>query len=789
MPWAGLLLLLPSVGRQWPVAGLPVDADTAVRIAALVPPIAAAVPARARAAGWLVTAGLALLVGALDSGERPRRPPALAASDLAASRWNRAGGLGVLRLTARPRESAPGQWTAPAVLLEWTGSEPPIGEAPRPGESVLLRARGAMPTLGAVVGGPLAVQPPRWPAVRGGYDEAGWLIGRGIAWVGRTGTGDSLAVARADGPLASIGAAQSRAQASVRGRLAGALPPREADLAGAVLLGGGTTRPVRESFARLGLAHLFSLSGLHVGIVSGLVLCLLRPFARAPARQLPLVVPLLVGYAVLVDVPGSVVRAVGLVVLALIVRAAGREVDSLRLLGLLLWANLLWQPAAVADAGLRLSYLAAGGIVVGQRLVSPVVRAWRRGLRWLAGAFSVSFSAQIATMPVLAEHFGYLPLAGPLVNVVVVPLFGIASFVLAGGLLLAAVWPWAGEALLACAWLLLRPLQAAAAVAGPALSPGESGLPVWGPLRLAGYAALVAGLVFAWRLGGRWRWPIAAAIVGLLPLVAGAWPPRSGAPVVAARQFAVEQGDCALVRLPDGWTCLIDTGDSWPGGGGPLARDVLPALRRLGIRRLDAVCLTHGHDDHVGGVADLAAALPVGRWLVGGEAMAPADAETVARPAGIDTLHAAGEWAFVCYAPAAAREARVEENDRSLALGLCRRGRLHALWSGDLEAGGEAMLLPMLPPVTDRGISFWKAGHHGSRTSGSAALLAALRPQLVVISCGVANRHRHPSHEPFPGATVARTDLHGTVSLEWRPDGALEWRRTHGAPAAPAASP
>jgi len=767
--WATLLLLLPSLGRQLasPVGDLSVP--FAVRAAAILPLVATVRRRWAQTAGWIAIAALAVLAGAAVERDRLERPPAIAPDPWTPSGWNRASGRAILRLTARPRPEAAGTWTAPAVLLRWNLDAPGAGLAPGAGDGVLLRASGTVPALGAVLGGPLQLQPPRWAVTRGGFDEAGWLAGRDIVWVGRVAPGDTLARARLAGVAPRVGALQARLQDALRARLSGGLPAPEADIAAAVLLGGGASRPLREGFTRLGLAHLFALSGLHVGIVSGLVLVLLRPLARTPARQLPLLAPLLAGYAVLVDVPGSVVRAVGLVVVSLGLRAAGRDVDSLRLLGLLLWANLLWQPAAVTDAGLRLSYLAAGGSGVGQRLVRPVIAAWSRPARWLASGGAVSGSAQVATLPVVAESFGVLPLAGPLLNLVAVPWFGLVAFVLAGGLLVILACAWAGEGLLACAWLLLRPMLAVTTVASPALAAGEFGLPVWGPGRLIAGLTAVVGLVAAWRLPGRWRWACVPLAYGALLLVAGTTKLPGAGGAVAAWQFGVGQGDCALVRLPDGWTCLIDTGEAWAGGGSAAGRDVLPMLRRLGIRRLDVVCLTHGHDDHTGGAPDVGAAWPVGRWLIGGSARAPATTSAIATlvPGAVDTLHAAGAWALVAYAPPDDPAAAAAENDRSLALALCQGGVLRGLWTGDLETAGEATLVGRLPPVPAAGLPGWKAGHHGSRTSGSPALLAALRPRLVLVSCGVANRHRHPSHGPYGDAEVVRTDLQGTVALAW----------------------
>ncbi len=591
------------------------------------------------------------------------------------------------------------------------------------------------------------------------------------------------------GTAARFGILQARLQDEARQEFAGGLPAREAALAAAVLLGGGADPGLREPFVRLGLAHLFALSGLHVGIVGGLLLLGLRCFVRGPGGQLALMTAALTFYALLVDAPDSVVRAVGLVLASLGLKAAGRALDGLRILGLLFWLNVLWRPESLFDVGFKLSYLAAGGIIGGQRLLASDLAAWPRGWRWPARGILVSLAAQTTTLPVLAASFGMLPVAAPLLNLLAVPAFSLAAACLGAGLLTSLASDWVGHGLLACGWLLVRPLQAGATATGSYLQWLEVGLPVWGPWRLVCYVAWLC-LVVAWlrRARGRRRMFALPLHVALLPLAA--WTPpatlRDGSPQVW--QYAVAQGDCALIRFPDGWTCLVDAGAARRGSG-PFARDVWPHLRRQRLRRLDAVVLTHGHDDHTGGAAAAARRLEVGRWYAGGGATSPDGVPAGARLAAGDTLHAAGDWVLVCVHPPSADWQASNENDHSISLALCRRDSLYALWTGDLETSGERVMLAQLPPVKRGGLDVWKAGHHGSRTSGSEAFLAQTRPGLVVVSCGVANRHGHPSHGPYGAAAILRTDLHATVHLSWDGRGRLRWRTLYPLPDALAPPP
>jgi len=210
----------------------------------------------------------------------------------------------------------------------------------------------------------------------------------------------------------------------------------------------------------------------------------------------------------------------------------------------------------------------------------------------------------------------------------------------------------------------------------------------------------------------------------------------------------VGQGDAALVQ--DGGTAvLVD--------GGPPGDAVVRWLRRRGVRRLDAVVVSHGHPDHTGGLAPVLASLQVGSlWIPNQE--------------GVEELLAlaGGRGIPVRIRPAAslhpARDLHPPDlNDRSLVLALGG-----ALFPGDLERDGEA--LAAAPPA-----AVLKVPHHGSRTSSTDAFLAAVRPRVAVVSAGRGNAFGHPHAEVVARyathrVALLRTDRDGTVVVAVHPD-------------------
>ncbi len=503
-----------------------------------------------------------------------------------------------------------------------------------------------------------------------------------------------------------------------------------------------------------GTSHLLAISGLHLGLVAGLLGWLGSRLARAVLRWRGRSRAWTVGalcmaggaltYGQLAGWPVSAVRACWMLLGVGAALALGRGREPRQLLGLAAFATVLAEPAMAATASWQLSFGALLGLVL---LTPRLVRALPPDLWWpldrAARGAAATLAATLGTLPAAAWWFQELALCAVPANLVALPLVGLVAT--PGALLSVALPGLAGElaAAVACGALDLA-LGWLRLMRGPTLHPavGPLGALLLVSLPLLARRPLLGSLVALVALGLRLR-PRAWLVISFL---------------------AVGQGNAALVEWPDGRRWLVD--------GGPDRRAVLSHLRRQGVRRLDVVAATHGHPDHIGGLAAVLEELEVeALWVphlpTAGEAEL-ASLLAVARSRGaqlglpddpaVPAVHPLEGWT----------PARTSANEESLVL-LLAHGLHSILLSGDIERAAEARLLPELGPVDVLGVP-----HHGSRSSSTEAFVQRLRPRVAVVSCGRDNRfgHPHPSVLARYGAVdslLLRTDQHGTVQI--RSDG------------------
>ncbi len=569
--------------------------------------------------------------------------------------------------------------------------------------------------------------------------------------------------------------------------------PRQGPLADALLLNRRETMDpeLSKRFAASGLIHLLAISGGHVALV-GSVLVLLGSALRMPRRRtIVATIALVAVYLALIGAPPSAVRAGIMLGLGLAGLLLQRPHAVLPVVAASALAILAADPLSALDAGFQLSFAGVMGLLVLRpAMMRRLPEAWRRKgwRRRLAEPAVTSLAAFLATAPVAAEHFGRVAPISIVANLPAVPLSSLALVGVGAAVAADPVAPGVATLLAGGAELTLEALRgvvdwAAAVPGGNSAVPGPQ-WPLWAGVGIAFLVAMDA----AGRMRSRMRWTLATGSAGAALLVLPALAPASTDALEIAF-LDVGQGDAVAVRTPGDRWVLVDAGvrEARFDAG---ERRVLPYLRARGVRRLEALVLTHPHADHVGGAAAVIRSLRVER-VIEPELPYPSppyrDAIAAALERGVPwtaarpgrTLELDGvRLEFLWPEPDLLDEVR-DPNEISAVI-LVRYGKFTALLTGDATAAAEARLVAAHGAGLRADVL--KAGHHGSQTSSTESFLAAVAPELAVISVGRRNDYGLPDEVVLDrlqrrGAAIARTDRDGTVVVRATADGAWERAR------------
>jgi competence protein ComEC len=568
----------------------------------------------------------------------------------------------------------------------------------------------------------------------------------------------------------------------------------DAPLARALLIADQRQIPteMRDRYAAAGLVHMLSISGLHVAVIAA-AMELLFQVARMPRRAALLGAFVATGlYVMVIGAPPPALRSATMLGVAMVSRLAQRPTSPWAAWAIGAFVPLL-VPRTAIDVGYQLSVLGMCALVAAGSL-------WRRHLDkrldgWkgkVSRELLTSLVACAVTAPLVAWVFGRLSIIAPLSNLIAAPIVTLAQPILFLALVLSPVRALAGffaqavhPLLFAFDWIA----WSAASVPGAAVTVTTT-IPV-ALLGALAAAALVVACVS--------RFPSRPAIVGIAGLGLMAVFPaipfaRNGD--VELHVLDVGQGDAILLRTDAGRWVLFDAGPAWRGGDAGRST-VLPYILRRG-GKLEAFVLSHPHTDHVGGAASVLAAMrPRVYWdaAFAGGSEAYSLSLAAARKQGIEwhRVHP-GDSVLIdgvtltFLAPDSAWTVGLKDPNLASTIAIARFGLVRFLLVGDAERAEEDWLLAQHRDELRADVL--KVGHHGSSTSTSDAFLAAVHPDVAIISVGVGNKYGHPSVDVLRalsqfGAQVLRTDEAGTVIV--RTDGAHieieaggdKWQVTH----------
>lgn len=541
------------------------------------------------------------------------------------------------------------------------------------------------------------------------------------------------------------------AQHSLRVGIDEAAQPEAAALLDAMVLGRRSEQleSVYEAYRRTGLAHVLAISGLHVGLLAAGVWFVVQLLTGRPGWAAVAAMVAVGLYLSVVPWRVPILRAAFMTITFCAGLSLRRQLSATSLLALIGLVLLVVRPRDLFEPGFQLSFGIVAALLafttgmsrrlLPERIAPATAHGWPAAMRRGADYLAVSIVAWLTALPLVAYHFQMVsPLA---VGMSVAALPAVAAVLWLGFIkvLIGLAWPAAGGVLAGpLAWLAQLQVDVVGVVSswpGVAISVRQPG-------------ALLAGIALVWivlLLAKPFKARRALLIIGSLWLVLLAldWPGDEPTELTV-HMLAVGDGSCYVVQSA-GEAWLFDCGSSNYAEIGRYA--IVPALRSMGVGRVDTLVISHADYDHFSGALDIVDHISVDRivttqhvlddaadsprqataYLVDGLRRRGVAIERIAR-GWRDTL---GEQPVEALWPPAGRTFE-QNNDSSIVLAFEAAGR-RLLLTGDIAEQAMAAMrtegIALAADVTD-------LPHHGSFPPGAVEWLHAVGPSVVLQSSG-----------------------------------------------------
>lgn len=597
-------------------------------------------------------------------------------------------------------------------------------------------------------------------------------------------------------------------------------------------------------FSQLGLTHILAISGMHVAVYVASLLFILSFFRISREKSLLIVILMIPLYVLLSGVSPSVVRAGIMGMIGLFAARKGWLKDGMNILAAAAFLMMLWNPYYMLSVSFQLSFLVTAGLMLYVPLMNPLLQFLPKRL---AAAAGVTLVAQLVSFPLTIYYFNQFSLLSFAANFLLVPLITFLTLPLGtAALIFGWIWlpagkvvAWAAEALNEGTFWFVRWMNGYPQFVTIWRSPSF----IW----ICAYFVLLYLLLYGTRklVPDTRRMPVvdneetvelegrdspgfplvpnrkilsslASIILAFIFLIYWEYRPASLHGAGLIQYLDVGQGDSILITTPKGRNILVDGGgtvsfrkpqDDWKERKKPFEvgeKVLVPLLKQRGIHHLDAVIITHGDQDHAGGVQAVLDQIPVNALLFNGTLAGTASFDKLMDTAlkhkipvyeahqGMELKpDSRTELSFLSPFPPVTGESEVpvekNQNHASVVFLLTmNEGRF--LFTGDMDKSAEEEVLSLggskaqsaasvkasspnhgfnLP---EGGIDVIKIAHHGSKSSSGEEWLHYWQPLAAVISAGVNNLYGHPHEEVVEriaaeNSALYRTDLDGEVQV------------------------
>jgi len=569
---------------------------------------------------------------------------------------------------------------------------------------------------------------------------------------------------------------------------------KHSDIVKAIILGKRQLLPdtLTEKFKRSGVFHILAVSGLHVGLIATACFAFLSLFRIPQKFVCSITICLVIIYAGIVGFRPSVIRAALIIVLYLFARIIDRDSDILNLLAISALVILLINPTMLWDVGFQLTFIVTASIVYllpkWELVFHQKSNLWKF-YHSLTGKFIlvpilVTLSAQIASQPLIAHYFNRIYISSFLSNLPVALLTwyitSVSFATIIGGLIWQPIGQLFGYATFPAIELLLKAINFFSNIPFAEIKVNTPKFV---------FFVLYISIFFA-VINWRWLWcekrkTIAIACIIILICITY-WTFQPSKKLLQVTFLDVGQGDSIFVHLPDGRNLLFDGGMKTSNyDAGEMVLE--PFLRYYGTGKIDAVILTHPHNDHAGGLFHILENFKVDHFvardrvnqkdLIYEKLCEIAEENRIELIDNTKRLSMDSDIIQIEFMPElkiSSNEPESDANNNSIVLKICY-GKMIFLFTGDIEAEAEQKLINL---GIDLNADVLKAPHHGSITSSTERFVRTVNPKYVIFNVGVRNRFGFPS--PIVtnryrklGAEIFRTDRDGAITFYT--DGKRTW--------------
>lgn len=522
----------------------------------------------------------------------------------------------------------------------------------------------------------------------------------------------------------------------------------------------------------LGLAHILAVSGLHIGIISGFFMFVFSRLGIKKRKNILLTLIILWTYGYIIGFPTSILRANIMISILLYSQLIHEPYDSINSLSFAFTLLLIINPYYLFNIGFQLSFIASFSILV----FTPRIRALFYPKKdYIITSVASIVGVQLGLIPIQSYYFNRISILGILANIVFIPILSMALVLGFMMIIFNYVFIFINNILgpflnfiLSIQFKILNIFTRL-----------PMNIKIFSPeiISIIMYYILIFIVLRIFDIDNLNKSIVKTLVIYLVLIIVFNVSIIAYDDSVELHFIDVGQGDAMLIRTK-GKDYLIDTGGSLLNSFDIGKNITLPYLEKLGIRNLDALFITHFHEDHSQGLMALLDEVDIGTVIASYIPLSNMVYDEVIHrgiPYRIvktnDRISLGKGLEFITLWPNKDLNIDYNENNMSL-VSLLVTSRHTILLTGDMEKEVEYLIADKLKDTID----IIKVPHHGSKTSSTEKLLNNIKPKVAIISLGKNNMYGHPDDEVIErynsiGTKIYRTDYMGLIKVVLTDDG------------------